>query len=218
MRKAIIFITLLLTFSFALIAQEVPVEEPVLPENETTQDNSEIPAESTEPKEPEIKTEEDYVYKTNQPGDWFIKVGINGGFPIQPETMKFGLDLNLGFYYFFSHFFAVGGDVSFDYNPTVGEKVFYCIPFMAKGVFQYTLGKFEIPLFLGLGGAIERHNSNFYFGMIIKPEIGLFYRFNPDWSIGATCGVSIMPQWYKNSEYNYTGYILNAGVSVRYHL
>ena len=80
------------------------------------------------------------------------------------------------------------------------------------------IGKFEIPLFLGLGGAIERHNSNFYFGMIIKPEIGLFYRINPDWSIGATAGASIMPQWYKNPEYNYTGYILDAGVSVRYHL
>ncbi len=218
MRKAIIFITLLLTFSFALIAQEVPAEEPVLPENETTQDNSEIPAESKEPKEPEIETEEDYVFKMNQPGDWFIKVSVNGGFPIQPNTMKFGLDLNLGFCYFFTDFFALGGDVAFAYNPTVGEKVFYCIPFMTQAVFQYTIGKFEIPLFLGFGGAIERHNSNFYFGMIIKPEIGLFYRINPDWSIGATAGASIMPQWYKNPEYNYTGYILDAGVSVRYHL
>ena len=26
------------------------------------------------------------------------------------------------------------------------------------------------------------------------------------------------PQWYKNPEYNYTGYILDAGISVRYHL
>ena len=89
---------------------------------------------------------------------------------------------------------------------------------MAKALVQYTIGKFEIPFILGFGGAIERHNSNSYFGMIIKPEIGLFYRFNADWSIGGTFGTSILPQWYKNPEYNYTGYIMNAGVSVRYHL
>ncbi len=211
MKRFLAFLILLLTFSFALIAQESEIPaEPTQPEN------SEVPAES--PKEPEVQTDEDYVFQMNQPGDWFIKVSVNGGFPIQPSTMNFGLDLNLGFYYFFTDFFALGGDISFAYNPTVGEKVFYCIPFMSQAVFQYTIGKFEIPLFLGFGGAIERHNSNFYFGMIIKPEIGLFYRLNPDWSLGATCGVSIMPQWYKNPEYNYTGYILDAGISVRYHL
>lgn len=211
MKRFLAFLILLLTFSFVLIAQESEVpSEPTQPEN------SEVPAEA--PKEPEIQTDEDYVFKMNQPGDWFIKVSVNGGFPIQPNTMNFGLDLNLGFYYFFADFFALGGNIAFAYNPTVGEKVFYCIPFMAEAVFQYTLGKFEIPLFVGFGGAIERHNSNFYFGMIIKPEIGFFYRINPDWSIGATCGASIMPQWYKNPEYNYTGYILDTGISVRYHL
>ena len=210
MRKLITLLALLLAFSFSLVAQEAEQD------NITENPEVEVPAESA--KEPEIQTDEDYVFKLNQPGDWFVKVGVNGAFPIQPATMNFGLDLNLGFYYFLAPFFAVGGDISFDYNPTVGEKVFYCIPFMAKALFQYSIGKFEIPLILGFGGAIERHNSNFYFGMIIKPEIGLFYRINPDWSIGGTCGISILPQWYKNPEYNYTGYILNAGVSVRYHL
>ena len=207
MRKLITLLALLLAFSFSLVAQEAEQD------NITEDPEVEVPAEPTLP-----ETDEDYVFKLNQPGDWFVKVGVNGAFPIQPATMNFGLDLNLGFYYFFAPFFAFGGDVSFDYTPTVGEKVFYCIPFMAKAVFQYTIGNFEIPLFLGFGGAIERHNSNTYFGMIIKPEIGVFYRFNPDWSLGGTCGVSILPQWYKNPEYNYTGYIMNAGVSVRYHL
>ena len=207
MRKLITLLALLLAFSFSLVAQEAEQD------NITQNPEVEVPAEQPQP-----ETDDEFIYKLNQPGDWFVKVSVNGAFPIQPATMNFGLDLNLGFYYFLAPFFAVGGDISFDYNPTVGEKVFYCIPFMAKALFQYTIGKFEIPFILGFGGAVERHNSNFYFGMIIKPEIGLFYRFNPDWSIGGTCGASILPQWYKNPEYNYTGYILNAGVSVRYHI
>ena len=128
MKRFLAFLILLLTFSFVLIAQESEV-----PSESTQPENSEVPAEA--PKEPEIQTDEDYVFKMNQPGDWFIKVAVNGGFPIQPNTMNFGLDLNLGFYYFFADFFALGGNIAFAYNPTVGEKVFYCIPFMAEAVF-----------------------------------------------------------------------------------
>ena len=183
MRKLITLLALLLAFSFSLVAQEAEQD------NITENPEVEVPAEQPQP-----ENDDEFVYKLNQPGDWFVKVGVNGGFPVQPATMNFGLDLNLGFYYFLAPFFAVGGDIAFDYNPTVGEKVFYCIPFMAKALVQYTIGKFEIPFILGFGGAIERHNSNSYFGMIIKPEIGLFYRFNADWSIGGTFGTSILPQ------------------------
>lgn len=203
MKKLIsLFLIVLLSTTF-IFAQDVPQE------NEPEQ-NEKAPVEI----QPETS---DFEYKLNQKGDWFVKVSINGGFPIQPETMEFGLDLNLGFYYFLASNFAVGGDISFDYAPTLGEQIFYCIPFSGKLVYQFCLGKFEIPLFLGVGGAIERHNSNFYFGLIVKPELGFFYRYNADWSFGATGGVSILPQWYKNEEYNYCGYIIDAGFSVRYH-
>ena len=108
MRKLITLLALLLAFSFSLVAQEAEQD------NITENPEVEVPAESA--KEPEIQTDEDYVFKLNQPGDWFVKVGVNGAFPIQPATMNFGLDLNLGFYYFLAPFFAVGGDISFDYN------------------------------------------------------------------------------------------------------
>ena len=116
MRKLITLLALLLAFSFSLVAQEAE-QDNITEDPEVT-----VPVEEQQP-----ETDEDFVYKMNQPGDWFVRVGVNGAFPIQPATMNFGLDLNLGFYYFLAPFFAVGGDVSFDYNPTVGEKVFYCI-------------------------------------------------------------------------------------------
>ncbi|MCR4790355.1 MAG: hypothetical protein K5839_04685 [Treponemataceae bacterium] len=167
---------------------------------------------------PEINTDENYQFKMNQSGDWFLKLNINAGVPILPQQLKFGMDLNFGAYYFLTTWFAVGGNISFNYNPTLGQKVFYSIPILAEAVFQLELGRFEIPLFLGIGGSFEHHSSNFLFGLIMKPELGVYYRINTEWSVGASFAASILPQWYSNPEYNYWGYILNPGISARYHL
>ena len=175
-------------------------------------------------KAPDLETNDDYVFKMNQSGDYFLKLNINTGIPILPEQLKFGMDLNFGAYYLFTSWFGLGGSISFNYNPTIGQKVFYYIPVIAQAFFQLEIWHFEIPLFIGVGGAFEHHSSNFYFGLVIKPEIGLYYRINPEWSVGASFAASIIPQWYthKNSsgnyDYNYVGYILNPGISARYHL
>ena len=173
---------------------------------------------------PEIETDENYVFKMNQSGDWFLKLNINAGVPILPEQLKFGMDLNFGAYYFLTSWCGVGGNLSFNYNPTIGSKVFYSIPILAELFFQLEVWRFEIPLFLGIGGSFEHHASNFLFGLVAKPELGVYFRINPEWSVGASFAASILPQWYTytdssgNHPYNYVGYILNPGISARYHL
>lgn len=171
-----------------------------------------------ENKAPEVKTDDNYVFQMNQSGDMFLKLNINGSVPILPEQLKFGMDLDIGIYYLFTKWFGLGGSISFSYNPTLGQKIFYTIPVLGYAFFQLEVWHFEIPLFLGVGGVFEHHSSNFYFGLYIKPEIGLYYRINPEWSVGASCAFSIIPQWYTNPEYNYTGYLINPGISARYHL
>ncbi|HOQ92726.1 MAG TPA: hypothetical protein PKW26_03805, partial [Treponemataceae bacterium] len=59
----------------------------------------------------DAKTEELYVYKMNQKGDWFIKLGGAAFIPLQPKNMNLGLDLNLGFYRFLWSEFSLGGDI-----------------------------------------------------------------------------------------------------------
>lgn len=173
---------------------------------------------------PAIETNDEYTFKMNQSGDWFLKLNINTGIPIMPEQLKFGMDLNFGAYYLLASWFGVGGNISFNYNPTIGQKVFYSIPLLAEAFFQLEIWRFEIPLFFGAGGAFEHHSSNFYFGLVLKPELGFYYRINPEWSVGASFAASILPQWYTHKDesgtytYNYTGYIINPGISARYHL
>ena len=117
-----------------------------------------------ENKAPEVKTDDNYVFQMNQSGDMFLKLNINGSVPILPEQLKFGMDLDIGIYYLFTKWFGLGGSISFSYNPTLGQKIFYTIPVLGYAFFQLEVWHFEIPLFLGVGGAFEHHSSNFYFG------------------------------------------------------
>lgn len=161
--------------------------------------------------------DEEFVYKMNQKGDQFIKIGLMVDIPLRPAIpqLKVGGSGTLGYMHFLTGSLAVGGDASFAYMPTIGENTLTCIPLMARVMYQFSFHKFEVPIMLGIGGAFESYVGDMYFGLIIKPEIGFFYRHSPSWSVGLTAGWNLMPQWTKNS--SYFGVIMDAGISVRYH-
>jgi hypothetical protein len=137
--------------------------------------------------------------------------------PLHPATqqLKVGGSGTLGYMRFLNSNFAIGGDASFAYMTTLGKNIFTCIPLMIKAMYQFTFHKFEFPITLGIGGAFENYIEDSYFGIIIKPELGIFYRHSPDWSFGANIGWNMMPQWTKNS--SYFGVIMDIGVTARYH-
>jgi hypothetical protein len=95
-----------------------------------------------------------------------------------------------------------------NYNTTVWRQFV---------LFPQQTGKIEIPLYIGIGGAAQNYVDKSYFGLAIKPEVGFFYRFSSEWSFGALAGLYILPQWFRNSDYNYTGFITDISASVRYH-
>ncbi|MCM1321263.1 MAG: hypothetical protein NC041_01005 [Bacteroides sp.] len=179
----------------------------------TFADNSE----SEDP--PEAENKENFVYKMNQKGDQFIRMTLDVDFPIKPDLdhLFIGGSGTLGYYRFLTSFFALGGDFSFAYSETIGSNVYYFVPIMLRPLLQLEFGKFEIPILCGIGGSFQMYNEKTYFGLTINPEIGCFFRFLPDWSIGIVGGMYILPQWFKNEKNNYTGYIATAGISVRYH-
>ena len=172
--------------------------------------------------ENEIQSPDDdfeYVYKQNQSGDSFIRMSLAVDIPVKPDTSKMfvGGSGTLGFYRLLTSWFAIGGDFSFAYSETVGSNVYYFIPVMARPVFQLAIGRFEIPVTLGLGMSFQNYVDRLYCGLTLNPEIGFFYRWKTEWSAGAILGTYIMPQWFENSAYNYTGIVVTAGLTVRYH-
>ena len=174
----------------------------------------------TEPNTEQITTEEeDFIYKMNQKGDHLIKISLMVNLPFKPtmSQLHVGGAGSLGYMRFINSNIALGGDVSFSYATTVGNNIFTFVPIIFKAMYQFTLQKFEFPILLGIGGSFENYNDFTYFGLIIKPEVGVYYRYSPAWSFGATTGLNIMPQWSQQSETNYTGFIMDFALTARYH-
>ena len=166
-------------------------------------------------------------YRMNEPGDQFINIGLmvtfplnfGGDFPLYREgQLSTGGAGTIGYHRFLTSWFAVGLDVSFGYNPTIGENMFTYVPFVFCFTVQPTIKKFEFPITLGIGAAVESYLNRTYFpGLTLKPEAGIFYRVTPSWSFGIKGNFMYLPQWYEDSENNDHGNFSSVVIAARYH-
>ncbi|WP_296021620.1 MULTISPECIES: TP0733 family outer membrane beta-barrel protein [unclassified Treponema] len=166
-------------------------------------------------------------YRMNEPGDQFINIGLmvtfplnfGGDFPLYREgQLSTGGAGTIGYHRFLTSWFAVGLDVSFGYNPTIGENMFTYVPFVFCFTVQPTIKKFEFPITMGIGAAVESYLNNTYFpGLTLKPEAGIFYRVTPSWSFGIKGNFMYLPQWYEDSENNDHGNFSSVVIAARYH-
>lgn len=166
-------------------------------------------------------------YRMNEPGDQFINIGLmvtfplnfGGDFPLYREgQLSTGGAGTIGYHRFLTSWFAVGLDVSFGYNPTIGENMFTYVPFVFCFTVQPTIKKFEFPITMGIGAAVESYLNRTYFpGLTLKPEAGIFYRVTPSWSFGIKGNFMYLPQWYEDSENNDHGNFSSVVIATRYH-
>lgn len=167
------------------------------------------------------------VYSLNEPGDQFINIGLmvtmpmnfGGNFPLYRDgQLSTGGAGVLGYHRFLTSTFALGMDVSFGYNPTIGENMFTYVPFTFFFTYQPTYGHWEFPVSMGVGAAVETYLNRKYFpGLVLKPQAGVFYRATPSWSFGIKGDYMYMPQWYDDSKYNDYGIFTSVVLSARYH-
>ncbi len=189
----------------------------------TPSTDSDIDQEKPEDK----KTPVTKAQRLNEPGDQFIKLGLmmtmplnfGGTFPLYRDgKMATGGAGEIGYHRFITSWFAFGADVSFGYNPTIGENVFTYIPLIINVTVQPTIKRFEFPITIGAGAAVENYLNKTYFpGFVLKPQVGVFYRATPTWSFGIEGEYLYMPQWYSNSSNNDYGCFASIAVSARYH-
>ena len=161
-----------------------------------------------------------FEYKQNDAGDQYIKIALMGVFPQNfGEQLKTGGAAELGYHRFISPLWALGFDIQFGYNPTIGSNMITYVPMTATVTFQPYIGKFEFPLTFGVGAALESYLSRNYFpGLILKGQAGAFFRVAESWSFGIESEYIYMPQWYsKHPEWNDYGIFLTAGLVARYH-
>lgn len=163
--------------------------------------------------------EDDEIRLTpNGAGDQFINIQVMPVFPLNFGNQLYpGGALCVGYHKFLTDMIAVGGDVMFAYNPTIGSNIFTFIPFTMGITFQPYVWRFEFPITLNVGAAIENYlQYNYFPGLFVKGQAGAYYRMNETWSFGAECNLIWMPQWYKDgTSKNYVG--ITATLGARYH-
>jgi hypothetical protein len=124
---------------------------------------------------------------------------------------------SLSYSYYFSPHFAIGGEFGGMFSGTIGGNMLFIMPFGVKATYQLVTGAFEFPFTLMAGGATEGYLGTNYFGLIVKPGAGAYWRYNPDWSFGVNAIYWWVPQWTGNDDTTVYGNFLELTLTARYH-
>jgi len=165
-------------------------------------------------------------YEPIRKGDQFIRVGVGLGVPLfnftpdgieNKPNLKLGGTATLGYSRFITSRIALGGDMSFSFNSTIGSNLYFYLPLTFKGTYVFVADRFHFPVSLGAGFALQTYSGATYFGPIVKPEIAAYFQYSQNWSFGPSLGWNMVSQIYKDGANNRVGNILDITASVRYH-
>lgn len=161
--------------------------------------------------------DDDYTYELYGAGDQFLKIGLIPFIPLNfGGKVHVGGAAEIGYYRFLNNWLAIGGDVSFSFNMTIGSNTLTLIPIVFGVTMQPSIKKIDIPIQLGIGIAYESaQNANYFPGFVMKAEVGAYYRVIESWSFGLFCGFYWFPQWTKTTNDN--GLFLAPAITARYH-
>ncbi|MGF7109703.1 TP0733 family outer membrane beta-barrel protein [Treponema pedis] len=205
MKKIILFFCLITAFSFSCFAEEGGKEEGGRKGIDGTA-----------------------VFQPVRKGDKFMKIGLSLGIPLFNTSIKKfahktniypGGAINAGFGYYVLDGFSLGGNLSFQFYPTLAKNLYFCVPITFDMAYTFASGKWRFPIGGGIGGVFQSYSGNSakYFGMIFKAETGVYYQYFPEWSFGGSLSWNVLPQWYSVKEYNRTGNIFMINFAARYH-
>lgn len=162
----------------------------------------------------------DYVYLQNDVGDQFINVRVMPNFPLNfGNKLKIGGQVTVGYGRFLTPWLALGVELAFGYNPTIGSNILTYIPMSVGVTFLPAIKKFEFPITLNVGMVATNYLANTFFpGFFIRGGAGCYYRINESWSAGIEGFFTYMPQWYyKDSSKNDYLNLASVSAGVKYH-
>ncbi len=167
----------------------------------------------------EEEYDDGYLYEQNGAGDQFLKIDLGANFALNfGSKLYVGAAASVGYYYFLSNNFAVGGDAILGYNLSIGKKPLVTVPITFGALYQPYVGKFEFPFMLNVGFATVSCQQLMYFpALAVKASAGAFYRWSETWSFGLSTHAYWIPLWYTNTNYNDNGFFTSVDLSVRYH-
>lgn len=149
---------------------------------------------------------------------------------ISPNLSPVGLGLTIGYSYFLTPGFFIGGELGGTAITSKAENWLYLVPFGVKVGYQFTLQRsalrpdflrnFEFPISLVIGGAGQSYlnHEETYFGLFLKPGVGIFFRFHQSWSVGVHAEWWWVPQWPKDEwAKRIDAHFFECTATIRYH-
>lgn len=200
--------------AFAMLFAAVPQNIFAQSKTETTKSEDD-----SDEYEGDFYEEEETRLTQNGAGDQYILLSVMPIFPIGfGKQLYVGGGLSLGYHKFLTQYIAVGVDVMFGYNTTIGSNMFTIIPFSVGVTYQPYVGHFEFPITLNIGTAVETYlQYNYFPGLFVKGDAGCFYRINENWSAGLQGSFMWLPQWTKDPKKDMHYLAATVSVSARYH-
>ncbi|MDO4507138.1 MAG: hypothetical protein Q4B64_09330 [Spirochaetales bacterium] len=220
-----IFTTLavcLIAFSFAAAQADLPKTQYI--QNASDSGNSDDEYEENE--------EGDIIfdYGMHLPGDQFIRLSLGTSYPLNfpdpssvvsgTSQLKLGGVASIGYHSFITSQIALGIDLGFGFNITVGSHSFNTVPMVFSGTYEPSLGRLSFPISAGVGFAWESYNGKNYFpGLAFKTRAGAHYRITESWTAGLETSYLCLPQFnslHHSGDKNKFGHFWTVEACARY--
>ncbi|MCQ2240298.1 TP0733 family outer membrane beta-barrel protein [Treponema sp.] len=171
-----------------------------------------------------------FDYGMHLPGDQYIRLSLGTSYPLNfPDAssvisgdsqLKIGGQGSIGYHSFITSKIALGVDLGFGFNITIGSHSFNTVPILITGTYEPTMDRFSFPVSMGIGAAWESYNGKNYFpGLVLKPQAGAHFRLSENWTIGLETSYMFLPQFnsiHHSGEENKYGHFWTVDFCARY--
>ncbi len=125
---------------------------------------------------------------------------------------------SLGWSSFLTNRIFLGVNLSGTFALSPNDKVQMLLPLTMQAGYLFLAGSFEIPVTLEAGIAMNKYDTQTYFGPIVKPGASFYWVANASWGFGLTAKYWWVPEIYFGSRSDSTafGNFTEATLSARY--
>ena len=101
---------------------------------------------------------------------------------------------------FTNPYVALGGELGYQFNFAMDDKIFTSVPMMFKTTFFPVQGRFELPIGLGIGMNYISFDGMSLMTFGVTADVGFRWYFNNEWGLGIHGGISVIPELYATDD------------------
>ena len=87
---------------------------------------------------------------------------------------------------YLSEHWTLGAELGGAFGLDVNKNTLFMVPILGRGGYVFNTPQLEIPITLGLGGAIMRLSDRTSLAFVLQPGVSVLWRATSDWSFGGT--------------------------------